>query len=335
MLLIVSEKGVDQKAIQPKADFLVQTLPAVGWKGWRIDYIFRFVVGMIKSMIQSYRIFRIFPPDVVVGMGGFSSVAPLFMARLRGIPSCIHESNVIAGKANRLLAYFASTVAVGFEATRNQFSKDNIVWTGTPVRSALRNRKDSREARETLGLAGQKPTVLVIGGSQGAKSLNRLVVEAASQISLLDIQWLHLTGVEDESNIRSAYASAGKMAQVRAFCHEMEVYYAAADLVIARSGASSLAEIALWSLPSILIPYLFAADKHQLANAKQFVKVGAAMILEEEDGTAEKLAAAIQSVLMDQDRRRNMAEATMKLRCDHAHQSFADMIEKLGTVSRK
>lgn len=330
VLLAVSKKEIDQKATQNVVGFLIETLPAVAWKGWKIGRVARFILGMAKSMIQTCRIFRKFHPDVILGMGGFSSVAPSFLAWKRKTPLCVHESNVIPGKANRLLSKLTSVVAIGFESARNQFPKSHVIWTGTPIRSVLRIRKDPAQAREYLGFSKQKRVVLVMGGSQGARGLNRLVVNAASRISSIDIQWLHLTGAEDESDIQKIYASAGKAAKVSAFCHEMEFWYAASDLIIARAGASSLAEIAAWSLPSILIPYPFAADQHQLANARHFVNAGAAKMWEERDCTPEGLATEIQAILVDENCRRKMADAARKLSCDNAHQNLADVIEQLG-----
>lgn len=330
VLLVVSEKEIDQRAVERSVGFLTQTLPAVGWGGWRPDRLVRFTVALAKSVVQTRRIFRSFHPEVILGMGGFSSVAPLLLAWKRGLPSCIHESNAIAGKANRLAARLVSIVAVGFAEAGKQFSAAQTVWTGTPVRAEIRKTGDATGARQKLGLAPRTPVVLVVGGSQGAHRLNQLVVEAASQISPEEAQWLHLTGIADESRVRKSYVAAGRRAVVRAFCHEMADWYAAADLVIARAGASSLAEIAARRLPSILIPYPFAAERHQSANGRHFAEAGAAVMWEESDCSAGKLAAEVRDILTNKNRRKKMSDATEKLGCEDSHRRLAEMVEELA-----
>ena len=329
VLLIISEKEIDRKAIQHIQGFLIQTLPAMGWRGWRPYQLFQFCKKMVKAFIRSRQIFQNFKPDVIVGMGGFNSVAPLLLARLYRKPVCIHESNTIAGKANRFIASLGAVVAVGFEKTKAQFPKNKVVWTGTPVRSALRIKKARDQAFKELGLITSLPTVLIMGGSQGAKRLNQLVVDAATHVTSMDVQWLHLTGIEDEPKIRQAYAQAGKKAQVYAFYHEMERLYAAADLIIARAGAASLAEIAQWSLPSILIPFPFATEQHQAANASAFVMGKAAIMYEETDCRPEQLAKEIQFILIDKNHQKSMASAAQKLCREDAHQKLANLIERL------
>ncbi len=325
VLLVLSEKEIDRVATRGATGFLVQNLPAVGWTGLRPDRALRFGWRMLVSLRRTRTIFRSFQPDVVVGMGGFSSFPPLFLASLQKVPTCIHESNVIAGKANRLLARYAKVVAVGFEAAREQFPKSEVVCTGTPIRGSLRATGNRTQVRRP-----GRFTVLVIGGSQGAKGLNRLVTDAARMISGVEIHWEHVTGVTDEAGVRDAYVRMGAEARVQAFCHEMQELYASADLIIARSGAASLAEIAEWSLPSVLIPFPFAADQHQTANARIFHDAGAAVLRQEADCGPQWLAKEIQDILTNDLRRKKMIEATKPLRHENAHGKLADMIEDLA-----
>ncbi len=324
VLLVVSEKEIDRVATRGITGFLVQSLPAIGWRGARPDRALRFGWRMLKALVRTRNIFRSFQPDVVVGMGGFSSFPPLFLASLQQIPTCIHESNAILGKANRLLARYANAVALGFDAAQQQFSHAKVVCTGTPIRASLRAAVDRPQPEHVPW------NVLVVGGSQGARGLNRVVTEAAGLISGVKIHWDHLTGKTDEAEIRAIYAKAGLEAQVRAFSHEMEQLYASADLIIARSGAASLAEIAEWSLPSILIPFPFAADQHQSANARIFFDAGAAALREEAGCTPQWLAQEVQDILTNVTRRKKMIEATKHLRHVDAHRKLADMIEQLS-----
>lgn len=329
VLLVVSEKEVDRRIVEQTPGFLVQTLPAIGWRGARPDRLVRFGVAMLAAQSRSRQIFRNFQPNAVLGMGGFSSVAPVFCAWRRGVPACIHESNAIPGRANRLMVRFAARVAVGVPNPANGFPRGKTVWTGTPVRACLRNRKDPAEARAALGLAADRPTVLVMGGSQGARGLNRLVTETAARITSTQVQWLHLTGTEDEAAVRAAYAGQPARACVSAFSMDMDRLYGAADLIIARAGASSLAEIAVQGLPGILVPYPFAADNHQRANAEIFARSGAAVVCEEDGWDHGRMADEIVDILTNRPRRQDMIEATKRLRHADAHVKLADMLEQL------
>jgi len=322
VLLVVSEKEIDRVATRGAKGFLVESLPAVGWTGARPDRALRFGWRMLQGIRRTRSIFRSFQPDVVVGMGGFSSFPPLFLASLSEIPACIHESNAIAGKANRLLARYADIVAIGFDAAKSQFPRSKTVCTGTPIRAALRATGNPEKD-------GAKKTILVVGGSQGARGLNKLVADAAGKVSGASVHWEHLTGAADEQAIREVYREDGVDANVMAFCHEMQKLYRKADLIVARSGAASLAEIAEWGIPSILIPFPFAADQHQSANAKIFADAGAAIMREESECTAEWLAHEIQDVLTNDVRRKKMAESTKPLRHVDAHKKLADVIEGL------
>lgn len=329
VLLIVSEKEIDQKALKNAKGFLVQTLPSIGWRGFRPDRAFGFFRAMLRSISQTKGIFKSFHPNVVLGMGGFSSVAPMIVARNSGIPTCIHESNAIAGKANRLAARFATKIAIGCKEVGGQFRAGGTVYTGTPIRSILRQKKEMYVARRELGIATDKPTVLVMGGSQGAKGLNRLMTDTAAKANK-DIQWVHLTGVQDEANVKNAYSSSDRSGMVFPFYHEMERLYAAADLVVARSGAASLAEIVEWSLPAILIPFPFAADRHQTANAKILVKAGGAIMHEEADCTADLLVREIDNILTHPDQRSKMVEGVRTLRCEDSHKKLANLVEEIA-----
>lgn len=329
VMLVLSEKEVDQRGVRGADGFLFQTLPAVGWRGWRPDRALQFAVMMIQSMNRTKNIFSDFRPQVVLGMGGFSSVAPLYVAWKRGIPSCVHDSNAIPGKANRLASRMATISAVGLESAKHWFKRGPVVWTGTPVRASVRMRPEPGSARAELGLKSGGPIVLVVGGSQGARGLNRLVTAAAA-LARPEIQWLHLSGASDEDGVRDAYQRAGRTARVEAFSHEMEKLYAVADLVVARSGAASLAEIAECGIPSILVPFPFAADRHQSANARLFEQAGAAVLCEEADTTPERLSAEIVAILGDAARKKQMSEAARVLRQADSHQRLADIVERLG-----
>lgn len=330
VLLVISEKEIDRKVAEGTRGFLFQTLPAVGWRGWNPISTWRFFQAMIRSLMKTRQIFRDFHPQVVMGMGGFSSVAPLFLAWLRGVPSCVHESNMIVGKANRLTSRFVQEIAVGFEAARLAFAPGRAICTGTPLRASIRQAATKHARKGTDFRRKEEPTVLVMGGSQGAQSLNRLVIQAMTILPMPGIRWIHLSGAEDETFVRQAYTKEGKEAKVLSFSHEMDALYAEADLVIARSGAASLAEIAEWSLPSILIPYPYATDRHQEINARQFAETGAAIMMEERFCGPDDLAGEVGNILGNKKRWESMLDATRTLDRGDAHRKLADMVERMG-----
>ena len=328
--LVVSEKRIDRVAASGAPGFPIKSLPGVAWRGARPDRALRFAVEAARAWFASGRLFASLRPDAVVGMGGFSTLAPLLAARWRGIPTLIHESNAVAGRANRFLSGHVDRCALGVLQAEHGFPSGRTAWTGTPVRAALRSLPPRAEARRGFGLPLEVPVVLVVGGSQGASALNRLVLEAAARMKAGVASWLHLAGESDVVAVRKAYAKAGVVARVEAFCHDMPSAYAAADLVVARCGAASLAEIAAAGLPSVLVPFPFAADRHQSANAAIFHHAGAAVADEESAWTGERLAIEIRGLLSEHGRLAAMAAASRSLRQDGAHRSLADEVETLG-----
>jgi UDP-N-acetylglucosamine--N-acetylmuramyl-(pentapeptide) pyrophosphoryl-undecaprenol N-acetylglucosamine transferase len=247
-----------------------------------------------------------------------------------GLPTFIHESNAIPGKANRLNARLAGHILLGFAACAGFFpDRGRCVVTGTPIRSSLRSRLDPAAARTLFGLdpAGERKTLLVMGGSQGAHGLNRAVIEALP-IWGNALQVIHLTGRDDEQLVRDAYAKAGVRAFVAAFHHRMQEAYSAADLAVARSGAASLSELAHFALPSILVPYPFAAEDHQTLNARIYVEAGASLMLAESDAGTNRLAGLVLGVLQNAGRLATMAEAARRLAPPDSAQLVVETMEK-------
>lgn len=212
-------------------------------------------------------VFAYYRPDVVAVTGGRSSVAAAFEAVRRGVPLFVLEQNVVPGRANRLMGLAARTVFSQFEEARRWFRRP-MLHTGSPMRALART--DRASARTALGLAPDRHTVLVLGGSLGARSLNELGPRVADYI---DAQWIHLCG----SHRAPRYAAR---AHVTEFCDDMATVYSAADAVISRAGAIAILEIAAFGLPAILVPFPGAADDHQRANARVLASAGAAVCLE-------------------------------------------------------
>ena len=297
ILLLVSEKEIDEQAVKSAYGMRVVALPAVGLQRGQLP---KFVRGFAKSFFAVRRLFSERHPRIVLGMGGFACAPPILAGKLFGAATFLHESNSIPGKANRLLAPLVDQVFVGFPQAGARLLNRMVVATGTPVRPQFQV-TDPGPCRIALGLDPKRPVLLVMGGSQGAGAINKLVFDALPglQRALPDLQYLHLTGPNDAANARAIYATQNAKAVVHTFLTEMELALGAANLVISRAGASSLAELAAMQVPSILIPYPTAADNHQFYNAHAFASGGAAVRLDQSEATAEKLTALIISLLQN------------------------------------
>jgi UDP-N-acetylglucosamine--N-acetylmuramyl-(pentapeptide) pyrophosphoryl-undecaprenol N-acetylglucosamine transferase len=296
VLLFISEKEVDTLAVEGRTEFRYEKLPTIALPSPFSPAILAFVRRFNESLLLCRSIFRRFQPQVVLGMGGFTSTAPVIAGRLRGVATFLHESNAIPGKANRHTARFVRSVLLGFKECAVFFPKTRTEFTGTPIRSSL-ERIDRKAALEKLGLQFGVPTLLVMGGSQGASGINQALIKSIPSLQGLSFQVIHLTGARDARLLEDNYRRENIPAYVAAFHHRMEEVYSAADLAIARAGASSLAELALFALPAVLVPYPYAADDHQTLNAEIFVKHQAALLMKESELSGDLLAKKIRELL--------------------------------------
>jgi UDP-N-acetylglucosamine--N-acetylmuramyl-(pentapeptide) pyrophosphoryl-undecaprenol N-acetylglucosamine transferase len=328
VLIFISEKEVDALAIHGRTDFRFEKLPSIGMPRLFSLAILTFFQRFNASLAPCRRIFAEFQPDAVLGMGGFTSTAPILAGKLRHIPTFVHESNAIPGKANRLNGRLVNRVLLGFEECKRHFPQGKCEVTGTPIRRSLAQRVERGKALAAFGLSPERKTLFIMGGSQGAHGINEALRAAVATPRLKELQIIHITGAGDEARMADAYRQAGIPAYVAAFCHEMENAYSAADLVVARSGAASLSEISHFGLPSILIPYPHAAENHQQLNAEIFAQAGAATLLKESETTGDTLAAAVGALLADPDRLKKMASQSARLAPHDAAVCVADTIER-------
>ncbi len=327
VLLFISEKEIDTLAAEGRSEFRFEKLPTVALPSPFSPAILAFVRRFNESLSLCRGIFRKFNPQVVLGMGGFTSTAPVIAGRMRGIPTFIHESNAFPGKANRHTARFVRAVLLGFQECAAFFPKARTEFTGTPIRSSLR-RLNSKEALAKLGLEPGIPTLLVMGGSQGASGINQTLIKAMPSLQGLPLQVIHLSGDRDARLLEDNYRRENIPAFVAAFHHQMEEVYSAADFAIARSGAASLAELATFGLPALLVPYLYAADDHQTRNAEIFVKARAALLLKESELTGELLAQKIRELLNDIPTLRAMSDNASALAPKNAATMVVETMEK-------
>jgi len=327
VMLFVSEKDVDALVLSEHRDMRYEKLPSVGLPSAFSPALLRFVRGFNQSLAVCRSIYRGFKPQVILGMGGFTSTAPILAGKFRGVPTFIHESNAIPGKANKMTSRFVRAVLLGFKECAPFFPKVRTEITGTPIRNELK-RIDKTAAREKLGLRVDLPTLLVMGGSQGASGINQAMIKSLPAFAELPLQIIHLSGTRDERLVADNYRRANVPAVVTAFHHRMEELYSAADVAIARSGAASLAELAAFSLPAILIPFPYASDDHQARNAEIFANADAAVILKESEIADDVLGRRINALLATPARLQEMGKNAFRLEPGDAASRVAETIER-------
>lgn len=326
VLLLVSEKPIDQEASRKYTQFRFETIPALPKPPTLSPKMLPFLGSLWRTVGRCRRLIGEFDAGAVLGMGGFTSLPPVYAANKRGLPAFIHDSNALPGRANQLTARWCDEVFVGLEAACRHFPKNRCVVTGTPVREELRELPSRAEAAAKWGLDAEKPTVLVMGGSQGARRLNQIVAALPE-----GPQVLHIAGPGDEARVR-AEVGEREGHRVLGFCDDMPAAYAAADAVVARSGASSLTELGFLGLPSVLVPYPHAADDHQTVNARAFSEAGAAFLEPEGGLDTARLAERIEAML-EPETREKMAAAAKALGVADAASRVCDAITE--EISRR
>jgi len=328
VMIFISEKEIDALATKDRGELRFEKLPVIGMPNPLSPAIFGFLKRFRESVGTVRSIYKRFKPDAVLGMGGFTSTAPIYAGMRRKIPTFVHESNAIPGKANKLNARMVNTVLLGFEECAQFFPHSRCEVTGTPIRRTLVNPVAKVDALASFGLEAGSPVLLVMGGSQGAHGLNEAMIKALPLLKDLSLQIIHLTGPQDEQVMTANYRREGIRAHVAAFCHQMELAYSAADFAIARSGAASLTELSHFGLASILIPYPHAADDHQTRNAEIYVKHNAAVLMPQDQTSGESLAKQLRDVLENPQRLETMRQNARALAPANAAERVADVIEK-------
>ncbi|MEM1057771.1 MAG: undecaprenyldiphospho-muramoylpentapeptide beta-N-acetylglucosaminyltransferase [Verrucomicrobiota bacterium] len=326
-VLLVSPKQIDAIALKGSGE-KSHSLPNMGFPGLFNPKVLKFAWTLWQSRQACKKIYREFQPDAVLGMGGFTCAVPLMLAGQMGKPTLIHDSNAYPGKVTRLLAPKMTKTLLGFEDCAQHLPNANCVTVGTPVRQGL-ERIDRAAAAAQLAMDPAKFTVLVMGGSQGARGINDVIIKTlAISHELADrVQFLHLAGPTDAETVAQQYAEQPFQYRAEPFASAMELYYSLADLVVARSGASSLNETAHYGLPSLLIPYPYAADDHQALNAAIFEQAGAALVYAQHELDAETLKRDLVEFLGDETKRFNMSRAAQALAGTNAAAAVANEVE--------
>lgn len=321
-LAIARERGLD--AVPLPASRLPRSIPAA------LTFPFRFA----RSVFHGFRALGRTRPDVVLGMGSFAAVPLCLGAVLRRLPLVLHEGNALMGRANRILSRWARAAATSLPMDEAHLPRCPTVRTGMPLRQALleaaRNHEPPSPALYTeFGLDPAVPTVLVFGGSQGARFINSLLAESVRMLTdraAPPIQFIHLTGTDDNASLEAAYASAGLRARVARSDSRIERCYRVAGLVICRGGASSLSELALFRKPGIIIPLPTAADDHQSVNARILEQRGAIRQLPQAEANGQKLAALLEDWLSKRAAWDELARRIGELACPEAAEAVVRLL---------
>ncbi len=324
---VLNRKGFQQKHIR------VQSL-----KGKTIHQQIKTLASLPWSIVSATWILRKFRPDVVLGVGGYSAGPVVLAAWMLRIPRALHEQNVIPGMTNRLLSYFADRIYVSFAGTRIKAPAQKVCLTGNPVRKEIMSCLESVPITPRDPVTPEKPfTIFIVGGSQGAHRINTAVMAALTHIASKNrIAFIHQTGAADEDAARKAYIEHNIVGTAKSFFHDMEKQYRRADLVICRAGASTIAELTVLGKGVIFVPYPFAADDHQVLNARQLVSVGAAELILEKDLTGELLAKKIEHYVSSPQKVASMAANMRKqARPDAAKAIVRDLYELIALSGKR
>jgi UDP-N-acetylglucosamine--N-acetylmuramyl-(pentapeptide) pyrophosphoryl-undecaprenol N-acetylglucosamine transferase len=311
-------RGIEARVV-PREGFALDVLRSSGFKGKSVADRLRGIARVPAGLVDAWRIVSARRPQLVIGVGGYSSGPVVLAAALRGIPTMVLEQNAVPGLTNRMLAPFVRAAAVTFDSTKSFFGAKGFV-SGNPVRPefvrVVQQRVESSTDDRLSGGAGAR--VLVFGGSQGAHAINMAMVEAAPELAanaarVGDLRLVHQTGERDVEVVRAAYREAGLPAEVEPFLFDMGRRIADADVIVCRAGATTLAELTAAGKAAILVPLPTATDDHQRKNAEALATSGAAEILLQADMTGLEIARRILALIADRDRRLKMARAARAL----------------------
>ncbi len=311
VLFIGTERKIDKTALS-NLGFATRSIKSQGIKGKSFIAVLKALFQQPLALWEAAGIIRRFKPDLVFGVGGYVTGPVILAARLLGVTTCIHEQNSIPGLANKLLGYIANKIFVSLPGSEKYFPASKTILSGNPVRNTIL--KVSREAKPESGQ--ESSTLLILGGSQGARRLNSLMLEAAENIlSKLSPPpfIIHQTGGHDKDHVQRKYVELGLNARVQDFFSDMAEIYSQADLIISRAGATTLAELTVFHKPVILIPFPFAADNHQEINGQYLVEAGAGLMFRQADLTGDKLGMEIKRVLEDKKLLAEMADNSGKV----------------------
>ncbi|MDE6577447.1 MAG: undecaprenyldiphospho-muramoylpentapeptide beta-N-acetylglucosaminyltransferase [Muribaculaceae bacterium] len=324
ILFVGAENRMEMTRV-PEAGYKIIGLPVAGFFRKKIWKNFGVLIKLFKSMRLSRKIIREFKPDIAIGVGGYASGPTLKAAQKAGIPTLLQEQNSFAGVTNKLLAKKADKICVAYEGMERFFPADKIVMTGNPIRKALLTTKLTKEeARKSFGLDSERPTLLVVGGSLGALTVNESLEKSISRFAEQGIQVIWQTG-KNFGNRGIEAARGLKGIVVTPFISDMAAAYKSADVVISRAGAGSISELQVLGKPSILVPSPNVAEDHQTFNARALSDHGAAILVKDSEAR-EKLADTAISLMQNPSQRSDMEKAILKMALPDSAIKIADEV---------
>ncbi len=326
ILFVGADNRMEMERV-PAAGYKIIGLPVAGFDRRRLWRNIGVLLKLRKSMTMARDIVRDFKPDIAIGVGGYCSGPTLKAAQKAGVPTLIQEQNSYAGVTNKLLGSKASRICVAYDGMERFFPSDRIVKTGNPVRKDLTAPRSVKEARESFGLDPRKDTVLVIGGSLGALTLNESLERNVVTLANRGIQVIWQTG--KNFGDRALKAAKGlKGVVVTPFISDMAAAYAAASLVVSRAGAGSISELELLGKPAVLVPSPNVAEDHQTKNALALSERGAAVLIPDAEAR-ETLIPTVERLISSPAELQNMAQAIRTMACEDSDEKIVDEIERI------
>lgn len=321
VLFVGTARGMENRLV-PQAGFGLARVKVGALKNVSVITRMRTLFDLPRAVVEARKIIKIFAPDVVVGVGGYASGPAMAAAIMMRIPTLAFEPNYVPGFANKIVGHRVSAAAVHFEQTQKYFHNAQVV--GVPVRAEF--------FRVPAAGNNRPPTLLVFGGSQGAQAINQAMTAAAPEVlrQIPALRIIHQTGERDYNDVQAAYAASGVKAEVSRFIDDMPAAFAGADLLLCRSGASTVAEITAAGKPAIFVPFPRAADDHQRRNAEAIAQGGAAVLVPQAELTPERLAQVVTELFGDNKRLKEMSERARALSHHDAAGRVARMVAELA-----
>ncbi|SHE54835.1 MULTISPECIES: undecaprenyldiphospho-muramoylpentapeptide beta-N-acetylglucosaminyltransferase [Caloramator] len=332
IIFVGSENGLEGKLV-PKEGFKIKLIPVEGLNK-RISFgTFKSVIKVLKGFGKAGKIINEFKPDVVIGTGGYVCGPVVMQAALKGIPTIIHEQNAFPGVTNKILSHFVDRIAITFRESEKYFPKNKVVYTGNPIRKQILM-ANKEQAISSMGLEKNKPIVLVVGGSRGAKNINIAVVDIINELYKNGIQLIFITGENNYNEViekvKSKYQINNmKGIKILPYVYNMHDALAASDLIISRAGATIISEITALGKPSILIPSPYVANNHQEYNARALEEKGACIVIKESELKNDILKEQVLNIVKNKEILLNMANASKKLSKLDAADNIVNLIEEI------
>lgn len=312
-LYIGSEYGLENKIVK-KAGIPFRSIEISGFKRKLSVQNIKTVLRFLKGTAKSKQYIKSFKPDVVIGTGGYVCGPVVYAATRLNIPTIIHEQNSVPGLTNKFLSRFVDRIALSFEQAKEYFPENKVILTGNPRASEVVSNK-GKNAKRQLGVDENKKTVLIVGGSRGARPINDAFLESLTDAGKRDYQFVYVTGDTHYDSVLREVQKHGDLQNVmiKPFIHNMPEILGGMDLIVARAGATTLAEITALGLPSILIPSPYVTNNHQEKNARAFEASGAAVVISEKEMNGQMLLNEMDQILLNANKLTSMKEASKQL----------------------